>query len=119
MEMLTHKVEDLMYVVRDETLEFSKEILEILQIGFAFLNELFVSVKLSGVEDDALCEGMEVLIKDIKDFLEECKRVAAPIRVKNSQPFQKAYILEHSFFTSHNLDFIVLERIKMMYGIMR
>ncbi len=45
--------------------------------------------------------------------------VAAPIRVKNSQPFQKAYILEHSFFTSHNLDFIVLERIKMMYGIMR
>ncbi len=57
--------------------------------------------------------------KDIKDFLEECKRVAAPIRVKNSQPFQKAYILEHSFFTSHNLDFIVLERIKMMYGIMR
>ncbi len=30
MEMLTHKVEDLMYVVRDETLEFSKEILEIL-----------------------------------------------------------------------------------------
>lgn len=49
MEMLTHKVEDLMYVVRDGTLEFSKEILEILQIGFAFLNELFVSVKLSGV----------------------------------------------------------------------
>ena len=47
------------------------------------------------------------------------KWVAAPIRVKNSQPFQKAYILEHSFFTSHNLDFIVLERIKMMYGIMR
>ncbi len=46
-------------------------------------------------------------------------RVAAPIRVKNSQPLQKAYILEHSFFTSHNLDFIVLERIKMMYGIMR
>ena len=46
------------------------KILEILQIGFAFLNELFVSVKLSGVEDDAPCEGMEVLIKKIKDILE-------------------------------------------------
>lgn len=70
LEMLTHKIEDLMYVVRDNTLEFNQEILEILQIGFAFLNELFVSVKLSGVEDDAPCEGMEVLIKKIKDILE-------------------------------------------------
>ena len=51
LEMLTHKIEDLMYVVRDGTLEFSQDILEILQIGFAFLNELFTSVKLSGVED--------------------------------------------------------------------
>lgn len=85
MEMLTHKVEDLMYVVRDETLEFSKEILEILQIGFAFLNELFVSVKLSGVEDDAPCEGMEVLIKDIKDFLEECKKEPIEERTRTKQ----------------------------------
>ncbi len=85
MEMLTHKVEDLMYVVRDETLEFSKEILEILQIGFAFLNELFVSVKLSGVEDDAPCEGMEVLIKDIKDFLEECKKEPIEEKTRTKQ----------------------------------
>ena len=85
MEMLTHKVEDLMYVVRDGTLEFSKEILEILQIGFAFLNELFVSVKLSGVEDDALCEGMEVLIKDIKDFLEECKKEPIEEKTRTKQ----------------------------------
>ena len=85
MEMLTHKVEDLMYVVRDGTLEFSKEILEILQIGFAFLNELFVSVKLSGVEDDAPCEGMEVLIKDIKDFLEECKKEPIEERTRTKQ----------------------------------
>lgn len=70
LEMLTHKIEDLMYVVRDGTLEFNQDILEILQIGFAFLNELFTSVKLSGVEDDAPCEGMEVLIKKIKDILE-------------------------------------------------
>ena len=76
MEMLTHKMEDLMYVVRDCTLSFSTEILEILQIGFAFLDELFLSVKLSGVEDDAPCEGMEVLIKKIKELLETnvCKR---------------------------------------------
>lgn len=85
MEMLTHKVEDLMYVVRDETLEFSKEILEILQIGFAFLNELFVSVKLSVVEDDAPCEGMEVLIKDIKDFLEECKKEPIEEKTRTKQ----------------------------------
>ena len=85
MEMLTHKVEDLMYVVRDGTLEFSKEILEILQIGFAFLNELFVSVKLSGVEDDAPCEGMEVLIKDIKDFLEECKKEPIEEKTRTKQ----------------------------------
>lgn len=85
MEMLTHKVEDLMYVVRDETLEFSKEILEILQIGFAFLNELFVSVKLSGVEDDAPCEGMEVLIKDVKDFLEECKKEPIEEKTRTKQ----------------------------------
>ena len=85
MEMLTHKVEDLMYVVRDGTLEFSKEILEILQIGFAFLNELFVSVKLSGVEDDAPCEGMEVLIKDVKDFLEECKKEPIEEKTRTKQ----------------------------------
>lgn len=85
MEMLTHKVEDLMYVVIDGTLEFSKEILEILQIGFAFLNELFVSVKLSGVEDDAPCEGMEVLIKDIKDFLEECKKEPIEEKTRTKQ----------------------------------
>lgn len=70
MEMLTHKIEDLMYVVRDNTLQFNMDILEVLQIGFAFLNELFISVKLSGVEDDAPCEGMEILIKKIKEFLE-------------------------------------------------
>lgn len=85
MEMLTHKVEDLMYVVRDGTLSFSKDILEILQIGFAFLNELFVSVKLSGVEDDAPCEGMEVLIKDIKDFLEECKKEPIEEKTRTKQ----------------------------------
>lgn len=70
LEMLTHKIEDLMYVVRDGTIEFNNEILEILQIGFAFLNELFISVKLSGVEDDAPCEGLEVLIKKIKEILD-------------------------------------------------
>lgn len=85
LEMLTHKIEDLMYVVRDNTLEFNQEILEILQIGFAFLNELFVSVKLSGVEDDAPCEGMEVLIKKIKDILEsknEPKKEMGSIKVE-------------------------------------
>ena len=85
LEMLTHKIEDLMYVVRDNTLEFNQEILEILQIGFAFLNELFVSVKLSGVEDDAPCEGMEVLIKKIKDILEsknEPKKEMESIKVE-------------------------------------
>lgn len=85
MEMLTHKVEDLMYVVRDGTLGFSKDILEILQIGFAFLNELFISVKLSGVEDDAPCEGLEVIIKDIKRFLEECKKEVVEEKIETKQ----------------------------------
>lgn len=74
METLTHKMEDLMFVVRDKTLSFSKEILEVLEIGFAFLNELFTSIKLSGVEDDAPCEGMEVLLDRIKEFLKDINK---------------------------------------------
>ena len=53
MEMLTHKVEDLMYVVRDETLEFSKEILEILQIGLASMP---INLrKFTGTQNSAIC----------------------------------------------------------------
>ena len=93
MEMLTHKIEDLMYVVRDKTLEFNMEILEVLQIGFAFLNELFTSVKLSGVEDDAPCEGMEVLIKKIKEFLEvketEELKPKEEIRIQNVKKIEE------------------------------
>lgn len=85
MEMLTHKLEDLMYVLRDNSLDFSMEILEILQIGFAFLSELFISVKLVGLEDDAPCEGMEILIKKIKETLESQKSLTAA----SEQPSQK------------------------------
>lgn len=71
MEMVTHKLEDLMYALRDNTLEFTVEILETLQLGFAFLNELFESIKFTGDEEEAPCEGLELLIKKIKDILEK------------------------------------------------
>lgn len=99
MEMLTHKVEDLMYLVRDNKMSFNMEILEILQLGFAFLNELFTSIKLSGVEDDAPCEGMEVLVKKIKELLDTKDEIKEekkeePLSPKNLEEGKKLKSIE-------------------------
>lgn len=102
MEMLTHKLEDLMYIVRDNTIPFSKEILDILQTGFAFLNELFVSIKIASVEDEAPCEGLEILIESIKKILDANGKGSRGKPIEKAKPVEEKKV-EVTLSTNNNV----------------
>lgn len=65
MEKLTHKMEDLLYEMRDGRVELNEIIIELLGNGYDYLSNMLESIEASGVEDGAGLENMEELMENL------------------------------------------------------
>lgn len=68
MEKLTHKMEDVLYEMRDGHILVSEEILELLSTGYNYLTEMLDSVESSGDDDGVSEENIGTLIKKLEKY---------------------------------------------------
>ena len=68
MEKLTHKMEDVLYEMRDGRILVSEEILDLLSTGYNYLTEMLDSVESSGDDDGVSEENIVKLIKQLEKY---------------------------------------------------
>jgi len=71
MEALTHKMEDVLYEIRDEKLEYNNDILELFCRAYKYLKKILESIESSGGEDEDVLEGIEDLTKKLASYVKK------------------------------------------------
>ncbi len=71
MEALTHKMEDVLYDIREGKLEYNEDIFKLFVRGKNYLHKILECVGNTGGEDDEALEGIDELVSNLASYLTE------------------------------------------------
>lgn len=71
MEKLTHKMEDVLYEIREGKLEYTKDILNLFCKGYQYLSKILENIEVSGGEDEESLTGIEELTEELGFYIKK------------------------------------------------